>query len=292
MRIKQTYVCLLALAGALCIFFAAAPSEPFGDLHSHDPRRIIPQRPSQISAARGVSVRDGRSRIRSVNSAAAPRSYAKSMSRGLAKFSIPVTFEPNVGQADGRVQFVGRGKGLTVLLTRKEIAVRVAKSASAQNGSLLLRVTGSTGFRWKGESRLRTESNYFVGNDPTKWHTSVPHFSRAATAGAAPGISMAVYGNDDGVEYDLRVAPGRDVSKLRLTLTGAENLRVNAAGDLLMSVSGNEVRMFSPLYAEMPFRIMHLQAYMLALCSLASGVGNAMAVSCERGYVRLLFTSC
>ncbi len=252
MRIKQTSVCLLALAGALCIFFATAPRKPFGDLHSHDPLPIIPQRPSQISAARGVSVRDARSRIRSANSDAAPRSYVKSTSSGLAKFSIPVTFEPNVGQVDGRVQFVGRGKGLTVLLNRKEIAVRVAKSASTQSGSLLLRVAGSTGFRWKGESRLRTESNYFVGNDPKKWHTSVPHFSRAVTASAAPGISMAVYGNDDGVEYDLRVAPGRDVSKLRLTLTGAENLRVNAVGDLLMSVSGNEVRMKKPKVYQTP----------------------------------------
>jgi hypothetical protein len=252
MRIKQTSVYLLALAGTLCVFFAAVPTKPFGDLHSHDSRRIIPQRPSQISAARGVPVREAKSRIRSVNSAAAPPNYAKSMSPDLAKFSIPVTFEPNVGQADDRVQFVGRGKGLTVLLTGKEIVVRVAKSASAENGSLLLRVAGSTGFRWKGESRLGTESNYFVGNDPTKWHTSVPHFSRAATAGVAPGISMAVYGNDNGVEYDLRVAPGRDVSKLRLTLTGAENLRVNAAGDLLMSVSGNEVKMKKPKVYQAP----------------------------------------
>jgi len=252
MRIKQTLVCPLALAGTACIFFAAAPLKPPGKLHSYDPLRISPQRPSQNSAPRSVSVRDARSPIRSVNSAAAPRNYAKSMSQDATKFSIPVTFEPNVGQADDKAQFVGRGKGLTVLLSRKEITVRVAKSASVQNGSLVLRVAGSAGFRWKGESRLRTESNYFVGNDPKKWHTSVPHFSRAVTASAAPGIGMAVYGNDDGVEYDLRVAPGRDVSKLRLTLTGAENLRVNAAGDLLMNVSGNEVRMKKPKVYQTP----------------------------------------
>ena len=162
---------------------------------------------------------------------------------GVARFSVPMTFEPNVGRADSNVQFVGRGKGLTVLLTHQEIAVRVATPATAQNGTVVLRVAGNAGFDWKGEGRVRAESNYFLGNDPKKWHTGVPHFARAETADAAHGVGMAIYGNDDGVEYDLRVAPGGDVSKLRLTLTGAENLRVNASGDLLMNVAGDEVRM-------------------------------------------------
>jgi len=91
MRIKQTLVCPLALAGTACIFFAAAPLKPPGKLHSYDPLRISPQRPSQNSAPRSVSVRDARSPIRSVNSAAAPRNYAKSMSQDATKFSIPVT---------------------------------------------------------------------------------------------------------------------------------------------------------------------------------------------------------
>ena len=225
MRIKLSVVCLLALAGTAGIFFAArfGPRDP---ARPQCPAQVLPQRRIQNNASRSVAVRDLRLQRDSTKVHGVADSQTVSPTPGVAKFSIPVTFEPNVGQADNNVQFVGRGKGLTVLLTRQEIAVRVATPATAQNGTLVLRVAGNAGFDWKGDAKVRAQSNYFVGNDPKKWHTSVPHFARAETADAAPGVGMAIYGNDEGVEYDLRVAPGGNVSKLRLTLTGAENLRV------------------------------------------------------------------
>ena len=251
MRIKLSVVGLLALAGTAGIFFAAR-FEPHGPARPRYPARVLPQRRIQNNAARSVAVRDLRLQRDSTKVHGVADSQISPSTPGVARFSVPMTFEPNVGQADSNVQFVGRGKGLTVLLTHQEIAVRVATPATAQNGTVVLRVAGNAGFDWKGEGRVRAESNYFLGNDPKKWHTGVPHFARAETADAAHGVGMAIYGNDDGVEYDLRVAPGGDVSKLRLTLTGAENLRVNASGDLLMNVAGDEVRMKKPRVYQTP----------------------------------------
>jgi hypothetical protein len=251
MRTKQYVVCLLALAGSACIFLAARLMSP-GPLHPPVTARILPQRQRQNIPARSVSEREAAPRTDRVNSSGPVDGHAPSPDRGLAKFSIPITFEQNVGQADDAVQFLGRGKGLTVALMRDEIAVQVANHVGSEDGTLAVHVVGNTGFHWKGEAKVRTESNYFVGSDKRKWHTSVPHFARAETVSSAPGVGMAVYGSDDGIEYDLRVAPGEDVSKLRLRLTGAENLRVNAAGDLLMNVSGDEVRMKKPRVYEAP----------------------------------------
>jgi hypothetical protein len=251
MRIKLLAVCLLALAGTAGIFFAAR-FEPRDPARPRHPARVLPQRQIQNNAARSVPVPDLRSQRESAKVHGVPNSQAYSSGSGVARFAIPMTFEPNVGQAESNAQFVGRGKGLTVFLTRKEIAFRVTTPATGQNGTVVLRVAGNTGFDWKGEARVRAQSNYFVGNDPKKWHTNVPHFARAETANAARGVGMAVYGNDDGVEYDLHVPPGADVSTLRLTLTGAENLRVNASGDLLMNVAGDEVRMKKPKVYETP----------------------------------------
>jgi hypothetical protein len=170
-----------------------------------------------------------------------------------------MTFEPNVGQADGSVQLVGAGKGLNVFLTHEEIAVQVAKSrrprvgADELGGGLLrLRVAGNSRFNWQGASQLPGQSNYFVGNNRDRWHTNVPHFERAETATSVAGVGMAVYGTDDGVEYDLRVAPGGDVSKLRLRLNGADRVRLDANGDLLLNVSGNELRMKKPRVYQAP----------------------------------------
>jgi hypothetical protein len=189
----------------------------------------------------------------------------KSLPPGLAHVSIPITFEPNVGQTDSRVKFLGRGKGLTVFLTQDEIALQVGQSKSSEanplnsrafgaelspDGAVTLRIAGNSGFEWKGSDKLRAETNYFVGNDPKKWHTRVPHFARAEASSVSPGVGVAVYGNDEGVEYDLRVAPGRDVSKLRLTLAGAQSMRLADTGDLLIGVGGDEVRMRKPAVYE------------------------------------------
>ena len=179
-----------------------------------------------------------------------------------APISLPLTFEPNVGQADSRIQFVGRGKGLIVLLAPRQIAIR-----TTSRGTLGIRFQGlngeeagptqhlgadRAGMVWHGAQRLRGESNYLLGNDPHRWRTNVPHFSRVETGNGVAGAEVAVYGNDQGLEYDLRLAPGTDVSGLRLRLAGARNIRLNRAGDLTMRVGSDEITMKSPaVYQEL-----------------------------------------
>jgi len=165
-----------------------------------------------------------------------------------------MTFEPNVGQAGPRVRFIGRGRGLTVSLTNQEIAVRVADGARAASGApedgVRLRLAGSAGFAWHGEEKLQAESHYFIGRDPSAWRKRVPHFAAARAANAAPGTSLVVYGNDEGVEYDVRLAPGADASKLRLRILGANNIRLTSGGDLMLRAGDAELRMKKPLFYE------------------------------------------
>ena len=226
---KRACVCLLALAGS-CSFLLPGkfamrgrnPLRPGAKLHS--------RKPDENLSARSVS---------------------------RSRFSIPMTFEPNVGQADPRVEFVGRGRGLTVFLTQKEIGVQVAKSARSASGSrnafVEVRLRGGARLSWKGNKRLRSVTNYFLGNDPRAWRTRVPHFARVQ-ADAAPGVGLAVYGSGDGVEYDLRLAPGApvaDASRLRLEISGASAVHLARDGDLVLQAAGTELRMRRPaIYQE------------------------------------------
>ena len=57
-------------------------------------------------------------------------------SRHASSFSLPVTFEPNVGQAGSGAQFIGRGKGLNVLLTEQGIAVTLPRRAQPNAGAI------------------------------------------------------------------------------------------------------------------------------------------------------------
>ena len=61
-----------------------------------------------------------------------------------------------------------------------------------------------------GTEPLQGTANYIVGNDPAKWHTSVPTYARVRYASVYPGVDLVYYGNQRQLEYDFVVAPGAD----------------------------------------------------------------------------------
>ncbi len=104
--------------------------------------------------------------------------------------------------------------------------------------------------QWRGDGRIAAETNYFLGNDPAKWRTHVPHFSRVIARGVLPGADVVAYGNGRGLEYDLRVAPGVDARSLRLQISGADQLKLDVNGDLVILAAGREIRMKKPAMYE------------------------------------------
>ena len=61
-----------------------------------------------------------------------------------------------------------------------------------------------------GLEELSGKSNYFLGNDLTKWRTDVPHYAKVRYQDVYPGVDLVYYGNQRQLEYDLIVAPGAD----------------------------------------------------------------------------------
>ena len=89
-----------------------------------------------------------------------------------------MTIEPNVGQAIRGAEFVARGKGMAVALTREGITVRRSAETRANAGATLNMQFAETGrgsrkISWRGEQRLRGESNYFLGREDRLWRTHV-----------------------------------------------------------------------------------------------------------------------
>jgi hypothetical protein len=106
--------------------------------------------------------------------------------------------------------------------------------------------------QWRGQEKLAGETNYFVGNDPAKWRTHVPHFSRAVAQRALPGVDVVAYGNENALEYDLRVSPKTDARSLRLRISGADGLTVDESGNLVILAAGQKLFMQKPaMYEEL-----------------------------------------
>lgn len=266
MNWKRLVVCLFAFAAGAVFFFtprsisslSSRPHRLFASVH----RTLSP-----ATRARSASTRAAVAPRVSEISAPARRAPTCTTARACkASLSIPVAFEPNVGQSNPGVEYLGRGRGLTVFLTRSEIAVELSGSSQGRTAAAKKIVTMRLAwkqktclhapcaarlqqFAWQGNDKLAAVSNYFLGRDPRLWHTRVPHFARVESPTGPAGA--VVYGTDEGIEYDLRFAPDADVSRLRLKLSGADSARIEKNGDLSLLAGRTELRMRKPhIYEE------------------------------------------
>jgi len=164
---------------------------------------------------------------------AAVKSRARSVVDGL-----PLIFEPNVGQgrldaADRRVKFVTRGPGYSLFLGPEGAILSTvsqdrSKAASvARVSSLQMKLAGAhANANVTGADLLPGKSNYFLGNDPSKWRRSVPQFARVRYENIYPGINLVFYGNQGRLEYDFQVEPGADPAQAELEFNGAKQLQL------------------------------------------------------------------
>src|ERR1035437_9785652 len=111
-----------------------------------------------------------------------------------------------------------------------------------RNANLAAKVTG--------QDELSGTSNYFIGNDPAKWRTSVPTYAKVKYEGIYPGIDLVYYGNQRQLEYDFVLQPGASPQAIRLGIAGAKRLRLEH-GDLVLTSAEGDVHLRSPhIYQE------------------------------------------
>ncbi len=182
---------------------------------------------------------------------------------------LPLSFEANEGQTDGKVKFLSRGHGYSLFLTGNDAVIALKKEAprpvelrrlpgrelvekqkdgSAEGTVVRMELAGANATpRVVGAEELPGRANYFIGNDPTKWRTNIPTYAKVKYEGVYPGVDLVYYGNQGQLEYDFVVAPGVDPKAIRLKFAGAGKLRVDLKGDLLLGSAGEEVRFEKPV---------------------------------------------
>ena len=164
-------------------------------------------------------------------------------------FSLPMFFEPNQGQTDPQVKFLARGSGYGLFLTADEAVLKLhrsaARSQSPASSVIRMRLDGAnTSAHVSGASPLPGKSNYFLGNDSSKWRSGIPQFARVEYKSVYPGVDLVYYGNQGQLEYDFRVAPAADPSQIALSFQGAST-RIDS-GDLVLSTANGDVRFHAP----------------------------------------------
>jgi len=141
--------------------------------------------------------------------------------------ALPLAFEANEGQASAQVKYVARGSGYKLFLTSKQaiMALPAGKRNSEVRDMMMNKRRGAS--RVKALLKKRTQSgqeesslavvrmnllganphsqlvaadrqpgvvNYFLGNDPSKWHSNIGLYGKVNYQTIYPGIDLSFHG--------------------------------------------------------------------------------------------------
>ncbi len=181
---------------------------------------------------------------------------------------LPMSFEANEGQKSPDVKFYSHGPGYELFLANQEAVMALhrmpagSKLASlrtmnpAQRAATLrsdrvslvrMKLDGSNpNAQIAGQTQLPGKVNYFIGNDPKKWHTDIPSFASVKYSAVYPGVDLLYYGNQSRLEYDFVVAPGADPKQIAFNVDGAKSVRIDKHGNLVLTTAAGDVKFQKP----------------------------------------------
>ncbi|MFN7918961.1 MAG: SBBP repeat-containing protein [Bryobacteraceae bacterium] len=152
--------------------------------------------------------------------------------------ALPLSFEPNNGQAPAAYQYVSHSRSLAVALDDGDADLTLRGPDGAPITVRLHLDGASQRADARGEKQLPGVANYFLGSDPSRWRTNIPSYSRVRFRDVYPGIDIAYYGTDGELEHDFIVRPGADPARIRMELAGADAVRVESDGSVSAVVRG------------------------------------------------------
>src|ERR1700691_861600 len=166
---------------------------------------------------------------------------------------LPLSFEPNVGQARTGVDYIARGAGFSIYLSPAAATLALADAAlSSRSGgpnAQVVRINlegANRDSKASGGGRLPGVSNYFVGSNPANWHSKVPTFSDVTYRAAYPGIDVVYHGQNGRVEFDFDIAAGADPSRILMGVNGAGRLDVERDGAAVMHAGKKSIMLRKP----------------------------------------------
>ncbi len=190
---------------------------------------------------------------------------------------LPYTFEANGGQADAAAKFLARGPGYSLFLTPGEAVLSLNTSrpnqaprlrpgarpepmlaptpaaapeppaAATPPAVLRLSLVGANPEPViHGEAALPGKVNYLRGKDPAAWRTGLSTYAKVRYEGVYPGVDLVYYGTQGQLEYDLVLAPGADPKVIRLAFAGADQIRLDDTGNLVLTLGEQQVIQHTP----------------------------------------------
>ncbi|MBO2008415.1 PKD domain-containing protein [Hymenobacter negativus] len=194
----------------------------------------------------------------------------------------PVLFAADV--PSGRL-FLEHGRLVQALYDGKQVEELHHKTAAPSGKERIRAHAYSTTFvganmaaTVNGEAQLPGLSNYFLGNDESRWASNVPGYGEVRYKALYPGIDLHFYSKERVLEYDFEVAAGADAKRIALRYAGQTKLSV-VNGALHIGTSVGTVVEQRP-YA---YQLVDGKRQRVT-CEYALGAGNTVKFSLPQDY--------
>jgi hypothetical protein len=170
---------------------------------------------------------------------------------------IPLYFITNKGQVNKKAKFYAKASRYTLWLTREGLVFdstrqveegkqttdfrrqrtedrRQRKRKFARDVSRLFFLNANKSPRIVPVEESKLKVNYFIGNDPSKWHCDVPTSQAVLYKNLYKNIDLKVYGIEKQIEYDWIVKPGGNPGDIRFEYKNVKGTRIDNEGNLLI----------------------------------------------------------
>jgi VCBS repeat-containing protein len=161
---------------------------------------------------------------------------------------LPMAFVANHGQDSSTATFVGDGAGYHVGLDATGVTLRLPSGSAAATTLRLALLGSNAAASAQGQDALPGKANYFFGTDRSKWLTNLPTYRQVSFQGVYPGIDAWYSGSSQHqLEYTFVVHPGASADVIRLAVQGANGLRLDSSGNLVVHTAGGDLVQQAPV---------------------------------------------
>ena len=88
-----------------------------------------------------------------------------------------------------------------------------------------------------GRGLLQYRSNFFYGNNSSKWCTDVPNYQEIIYENIYDNIDLRYYTTTKGLKYDFIVHPGGEPNDIMLRYEGTDGLKIDDFGNLIIETA-------------------------------------------------------
>lgn len=161
---------------------------------------------------------------------------------------LPLRFERNQGQTDATVEYLARGPGYGLFLTRREAVLQLRRGGEQNTATQVrMRLVGANPDPLiTGYAPLGGQSHYFLGNQPQRWRTGIAAYAQVKYSSVYPGIDLLWYGNQQQLEHDFLLAPGAPPQRIKLAFEGTKQIALEADGALRLQLADDALHLLKP----------------------------------------------